>query len=150
MLVCVKDRDKHVLYQNKACHELCGDMESESGACEKHCMPCYVSNEVAPDREEGTQYCPNEQIEGKFYDILFVNDGDNLTTFLYPLNGRQEADLRHVEQYNLTKREQEIIKLVIEGNTNAEMAKKLFVSKATVKKHLNNIYKKIPENIFPR
>ncbi|MDP6058041.1 MAG: LuxR C-terminal-related transcriptional regulator [Pirellulaceae bacterium] len=148
LCVCVKDQEKRVVYQNKACLNLCGDMSSLS--CDKNCMRCYHFNNEAPDREEGTQYYPNEFIEGEYYDILFVNDGENVTTFLYPLKGRQEADVRHISEYDLTKREQEIIRMVIEGHTNTVIAKKLYVSKATVKKHLNNIYKKLPADLFPR
>lgn len=44
---------------------------------------------------------------------------------------------------NLTQREKEILKLVAIGNSNLEIAKKLFIREITVKTHLNNIYRKI-------
>jgi serine/threonine protein kinase len=50
----------------------------------------------------------------------------------------QTADL--VE--SLTRREQEILHLVIEGNTNQQIAQALFLELSTVKWHLNRIYKK--------
>ena len=43
----------------------------------------------------------------------------------------------------LTAREQEILDLVAEGRTNAEIAERLWVSFRTVKKHLDNIYAKL-------
>jgi DNA-binding CsgD family transcriptional regulator len=43
----------------------------------------------------------------------------------------------------LTAREREIIDLVTEGRTNAEIAERLWVSPATVKKHLDNVYAKL-------
>jgi DNA-binding CsgD family transcriptional regulator len=43
----------------------------------------------------------------------------------------------------LTAREREIIALVAEGHTNAEIAAALWVSPATVKKHLENVYVKL-------
>jgi DNA-binding CsgD family transcriptional regulator len=43
----------------------------------------------------------------------------------------------------LTARERDIIDLVTEGRTNAEIAERLWVSHATVKKHLDNIYAKL-------
>jgi DNA-binding NarL/FixJ family response regulator len=43
----------------------------------------------------------------------------------------------------LTAREREILTLVDEGRTNAEIAERLWVSPATVKKHLDNIYGKL-------
>jgi DNA-binding NarL/FixJ family response regulator len=43
----------------------------------------------------------------------------------------------------LTKRELEILRLVAEGHTNADMARKLWVTEQTVKFHLSNIYRKL-------
>ncbi|EEY99664.1 transcriptional regulator VpsT [Vibrio sp. RC586] len=43
----------------------------------------------------------------------------------------------------LTKREQQIIKLLGSGSSNIEIADKLFVSENTVKTHLHNVFKKI-------
>jgi DNA-binding NarL/FixJ family response regulator len=43
----------------------------------------------------------------------------------------------------LTKREFEILRLVAEGHTNADMARKLWVTEQTVKFHLSNIYRKL-------
>jgi DNA-binding CsgD family transcriptional regulator len=46
-------------------------------------------------------------------------------------------------RYGITGREREIIQKVIEGKSNAEIAAELFISLATVKTHLHNIYQKI-------
>lgn len=46
----------------------------------------------------------------------------------------------HVENYNLTERQLEIIKLVREGKTNKEIGAELFISENTVKYHLKIIY----------
>ena len=43
----------------------------------------------------------------------------------------------------LTGREKEIIGLVAKGSTNKEIADELFISEETVKKHLQNIFKKL-------
>ncbi len=43
----------------------------------------------------------------------------------------------------LTSREKEILKMVSKGNSNAQIAEKLFIREITVKTHLNNIYRKI-------
>jgi serine/threonine protein kinase len=51
----------------------------------------------------------------------------------------QTADL--VE--SLTRREQEILYLIIEGNTNQQIAQNLFLELSTVKWHVNRIYKKL-------
>jgi LuxR family transcriptional regulator of csgAB operon len=43
----------------------------------------------------------------------------------------------------LTKREQQIIKLLGDGASNTQIAEELFVSENTVKAHLHNTFKKI-------
>jgi DNA-binding CsgD family transcriptional regulator len=44
---------------------------------------------------------------------------------------------------SLSAREQDVVKLVLEGYSNAQIAKTLFISEATVKKHLYTIYNKL-------
>jgi DNA-binding CsgD family transcriptional regulator len=46
-------------------------------------------------------------------------------------------------KYELTSREQEIIRLIIDGKSNKEIGDQLFISLNTVKNHLYSIYKKI-------
>jgi len=43
----------------------------------------------------------------------------------------------------LTAREREIIELVAEGKTNAQIAAQLWVAPSTVKKHLEHVYEKL-------
>ena len=43
----------------------------------------------------------------------------------------------------LTRREREILRMVAEGGTNAELAQRLWVTEQTVKFHLSNIYRKL-------
>jgi DNA-binding NarL/FixJ family response regulator len=43
----------------------------------------------------------------------------------------------------LSRREQEILHLIIDGNSYTEIASKLFVSMATVKTHISHIYEKL-------
>ena len=55
-----------------------------------------------------------------------------------------KADVRkNLAINNLTGREKEILKLVAIGNSNSQIAQKLFIREITVKTHLNNIYRKI-------
>ncbi|MBA4385999.1 MAG: hypothetical protein C0410_14770 [Anaerolinea sp.] len=48
-----------------------------------------------------------------------------------------------VSKYGITERECEIIQLIARGKSNADIAGELFISLATVKTHLHNIYRKV-------
>lgn len=61
-----------------------------------------------------------------------------LTEALQEQNGGRESGA----YASLTPREREIVELVAEGKTNAEIAAKLWVSPSTVKKHLEHVYAK--------
>lgn len=50
------------------------------------------------------------------------------------------------ETVKLTKREVEILALVVEGHPSKKVAEMLFVSKRTVDFHLDNIYEKLQVN----
>ena len=43
----------------------------------------------------------------------------------------------------LTEREKEVLKLLVEGLNNSEIADKLFISTHTAKSHLEKIYEKL-------
>ena len=75
--------------------------------------------------------------------------------FILPnLLARIEAVLRRTQRQSITKirnkttepltaKEKEVLKLVSEGNSNKNIADKMFVKEVTVKTHLNNIFKKL-------
>lgn len=54
--------------------------------------------------------------------------------------------LEHMEAYWLSPREKDILKAMVFGLKNKEIAEKLFISENTVKTHINNIYKKFGVN----
>lgn len=43
----------------------------------------------------------------------------------------------------LSPREREVLALVLEGESNASIAERLFISKSTVKKHINSLFRKL-------
>lgn len=48
-----------------------------------------------------------------------------------------------VERSPLTRREHEIMRLVAEGLTNAQIAERLWISPGTVRRHLENVFRKL-------
>ena len=65
---------------------------------------------------------------------------------LYLANGpapHQPSPTRDAESAGLTRREREILKLVAEGGTNGDVARRLWVTEQTVKFHMANIFRKL-------
>lgn len=54
-----------------------------------------------------------------------------------------QISTKPTEEYNLTKREMEILKLLTEANSYRQIADKLFISYETVRTHIGNIYAKL-------
>lgn len=57
--------------------------------------------------------------------------------------GTTEIKRATAEELGLSKRESDVLELVIAGMSNQEIADKLFISVPTVKTHLSNIYSKL-------
>ncbi len=56
----------------------------------------------------------------------------------------QNMNPQHLmDTFHLSKREIDVVTLLFSGLKNAQIARKLFVSEVTVKKHLQNIYEKV-------
>jgi DNA-binding CsgD family transcriptional regulator len=67
----------------------------------------------------------------------------------YARRGRGERTRPQIGWAALTPTEREIVRLVADGHTNAEIGKRLFVSVHTVKKHLSRVYPKLGLNGRP-
>lgn len=60
---------------------------------------------------------------------------------------RKEIDFERISShFSLTIRETEILKLIFDGFSNKEIAKKLFISEYTVKDHIKSIMRKVDVN----
>jgi DNA-binding CsgD family transcriptional regulator len=60
------------------------------------------------------------------------------------ITGNQEINLDHFcERYGLSKREREILELLLKGKGNRDIEDLLFISYHTVKNHVSNIYGKL-------
>jgi DNA-binding CsgD family transcriptional regulator len=75
------------------------------------------------------------------YGIFLINYFLHYTVPAAP--GSDDLSEDFLSRYGITDREGEIIRKVIQGKSNADIAGELFISLATVKTHLHNIYKKI-------
>jgi DNA-binding CsgD family transcriptional regulator len=55
----------------------------------------------------------------------------------------QRLEFRRRGVQNLTRRQRQLLQLVAAGHTNAEIAKRLYISPPTVRKHLENIFERL-------
>jgi DNA-binding NarL/FixJ family response regulator len=55
----------------------------------------------------------------------------------------RQARSNELDQSNLTAREKEILKLLIQGNSYKEIAANIFISVETLNSHIKNIYRKL-------
>ncbi len=65
------------------------------------------------------------------------------TVLAPPITKRLNERTRNVSPDALTSREIDVLREVANGNTNAEIAERLYISEATVKTHLIHIYDKL-------
>jgi DNA-binding CsgD family transcriptional regulator len=61
----------------------------------------------------------------------------------YARRGRGERQRPQIGWASLTPVERDVVRLVAEGHTNAEIGQRLFISVNTVKKHLSRVYTKV-------
>lgn len=136
---CVKDMNREVSFQNNLCLEKCGNMLGK--ICTKGCMSSYFPL-------PGMSIIKNSIIDNQIVDAVVINNGQSLTTLLYAAEEKEEATLEKTKlsAFDLSKSEIVIFMKVLEGKSNNQIIKELFISKSTIKTHLNNIYKKLPEN----
>jgi len=141
--LCIKNKDKEVLYQDQKCLDSCGDMRGQ--ICTKGCMESYAT-------VPGMTLVKNSKVNDGTVDAVVINDNQKITTLLYhhSQNVQNEEDDRLMRakliSFGLTKSELAIFLKVLKGARNTEICQELFISRATLKTHLNNIYKKLPDS----
>lgn len=144
--VCIKDKESRVIFQNKLCMLHCGDQKNK--ICQKGCM--LGDDRRSPEAlKQGIHYKRNIESDIGKIDSVLIEDGETITTLFYDLALKDKIyynDIQMINNHGFTKSETFILRELLSGATKVEIAKKFFISIATVKTHINNIYKKLPEN----
>lgn len=142
--ICIKELDKTVIFQNEVCHKLCETQVGEK--CIEGCMESFANSGQEGLFNEGVKKVGLVKLSHSSAEAVVINDGENLTSILYPGDQKYERQMDFFKKHGLTKSEMGIMSLVVQGHSNIRIAEKLLISKATLRTHLNNIYKKLPEN----
>ncbi len=141
--ICLLKKTNRVSFQNSTCKKLCGNYSGR--ACPQTCVQACEKNLGLRLGEQGFQHFSNQKIGNQFFDVLFFNAVPHRMVMLYPLQPKYDTWHQRFRDRDLSKREMEIADLCVQGLTNSRIIRKLCISKATLKTHLNNIYKKMPE-----
>ncbi len=141
--VCVKDSEQRVLMQNEACLRVCG--RQQGSVCTEGCMALYAGDRAPQWKGWGPRVYRNSRIHGSFHDVTLLCSAERIITFLQPLRDRYAMALEYFRDKGLTRRETEVISLIVKGVRNSDICERLAISKATLRTHLNHIYGKFRE-----
>jgi DNA-binding CsgD family transcriptional regulator len=76
------------------------------------------------------------------FTVVFYILLNTLSFFLFYKQAAVHEKAVPAERYRLTAREKEVYEQVLGGKSNAQIAASLFISENTVKRHVNNIFRK--------
>lgn len=145
---CLKDSSQRVISQDEMCRDLCGDVEGKK--CEKGCMKAFAEIKQEDIFKRGFHQFNNIEVDQQRHvDAVVFFDGENIMTHLYPVDELNEKRLMLMREKGLSPTEINVMRFVLQGLSNEQIAEKLFISKVTLKTHLNNIYKKLPPALRP-
>jgi len=143
--VCVKDAHGRVSQQDSLCKGLCGDLAGE--ICEKGCMRLYAKHPALPALSEGARVFNSQKIKNTLVDWVVINNGETITTLIYPLTRRSSALTQVLSSAVLSKNEFQIVQLIIDGFTNPEICAEVDIALPTLRTHMANIYRKLPPEV---
>lgn len=161
LIIC--DEFSRVLCANHRAKDYCRDLsgsqfsshDPESSVLEILLTDCRMINERPNDSSPGLPVLPYRRIlnnRSASYTVYTKCIEKDLTPGLKklfviqidPVRAQIPLDEERIEAlFRLTKREREITRYIFEGLKNAEIAERLFISEVTVKKHVQNICKKM-------
>jgi len=161
LIIC--DESSRVLCANHRAKGYCKDLsggrfstpDTESSVLDILLTDCRMINKTSTDSSQRLPVLPLQRIVNKrsvSYTVCTKCVEKNLSPGLEklyviqidPVRAQMPLDEERIEAlFQLTKREIEITRYIFEGFKNAEIAERLFISEVTVKKHVQNICKKM-------
>jgi len=89
-------------------------------------------------------YTRSIRINGNEYKLMIKKNKIGYDVLIYDFTSVIANIIKEIkEKYQLSDREYDVLVCITDGLDTSEIAEKLFVSTATAKKHLNNLYRKL-------
>jgi DNA-binding CsgD family transcriptional regulator len=143
--VCVKDNDDIILNLNEAATVLCRREVGEKCDGLGHCRlsgECVLDSKKKDALRSGRN--PHAEFQSGSGDATHIQLGNLQVTFLLDVSSKIEVLGIEFKKWKLTESESRISFLRAKGISNKAIAKQLFISPATLKTHLHNIFQKLP------
>jgi DNA-binding CsgD family transcriptional regulator len=135
----------NVGYQNLVCENICGQLVGK--VCDKGCVVKYQSGDDALIRTSDFKLFSNVQIDEHLIDCVIFENADQVITLLSDIEPHTKKQLGLLDEFKLTFTEKKIFRGYLEGFTVAQLAENNFISVSTIKTHINNVFKKIPDTL---
>lgn len=145
--------DKYtVIKHNDIAEELCGDILNKS--VNTYSPLHKVITDLIPKIKKNGFFSTSLNVDRKSYNLLIAPSSvislkKGIETYYLVFISRSESlkniSLLKSSEFRLTARELEIIELMSKGKTSKEIAESLTISVYTVRKHIDNVYKKVGE-----
>jgi DNA-binding CsgD family transcriptional regulator len=145
--ICITTPGKKVLFQNNACKLICGDNSNQVCDLCKHIV-CKEDNlNLLPLIDQSKSVSAQKQsLADTLVDInRFIESDQKIMTILTPADKIIQKYENHFKKIKFTPREIEIGILILKQKSNIMIQETLFISKSTLKTHLNHIYQKCPK-----
>lgn len=143
--VCIKSEDLTVEYQNIACKKICGDQFGN--ICSKGCILLITNDTRTSECSREFRFYKNMKVNNNLTDCLVLFDKQKVISLISNLESAVTELINKTAGYGATPSELKILRLYLEGKCQNQIAESLFISISTLKTHINNIFKKIPDDL---
>ena len=136
---CVRNNTNIVCFQNTLSKTICGD------SIDKNCNICDALFKNKNTLTEEMLSRKNIQFRKQQFDMILLKEASKKIIFFHPLTKEIELIKKNLNYTIFTKQENKVVLCILNGETNDSIINQLTISKATLKTHLNHIYKKEPK-----
>lgn len=147
--VLVYDRPSHVTYQNRRATQFLehNALPTEVPAIVRKMFGAIAGGaleETIPGRVCFTRETGEPPRRCTFSFVFREEPSPLVSVFLLEETASSTLDTDAVRQrYRLTRRETDLLRLVVDGTKNLEISRNLGITEQTVKDHLSNLYRKV-------